>query len=192
MRRLLVLFLTATPAIAQPIATDRPDFTESTEVVLERRLQVEAGATIHSDAPAGVFSGPELLLRFGVLERLDLRLEAPSYVDDYAGPRGFGDAAMGVKVRLGPVADWGLAAIGMVSVPVGDSAVSSGRLDPSLIVTASRDLPIGVSLGAQGLEGADGAVQFCFVVDQPVDHSRGDGAVHLLVRAGPHRRHRFR
>jgi hypothetical protein len=157
MRLVVVLFLAATRAMAQPIATDRPDFTESTEVIASRRLQAEAGVTIHSDAPAGVFSGPELLLRVGILDRLELRVEAPNYVDDVAGPRGFGDAAAGVKLRLGPLADWGLAAIGMVSVPIGDSAVSSGRFDPSLVVTASRDLAIGASMGVQaGLSGRGG------------------------------------
>jgi hypothetical protein len=141
--------LLAPAAAGQGIVTDRPDFTESTEVVPLHSLQAEAGLTVASDDDQEIVSGPELLLRFGLLDRLELRLEAPDYVDAGAGIRGFGDAAAGVKLQIGPLDDWGLAAIGMLTIPVGENLIGSGRVDPSFILTAAGDLPAGISLGAQ-------------------------------------------
>jgi hypothetical protein len=81
------------------------------------------------------------------VERFEVRVEAPDYTDAAGG--GFGDAAAGVKVQLGPVSEVGLAAIAMVTIPVGDSVHSAGGLDPSLIITASRDMARGLGLGVQ-------------------------------------------
>ncbi len=151
MRVLLAALAIGPAATAQPIATDRPDFTESTEVVPRNRVQLEAGATVEWSDGASVAGAPELLLRWAPLRRLEFRLEAPGY--STASEGGFGDAAAGAKLQLGPVSEVGLAAIGMLTVPVGDSARSAGGIDPSLIVTAARDLSAGVGLGIQASGG---------------------------------------
>ena len=149
MRALLFAALAIAPvATAQPIATDRPDFTESTEVVPLRRVQVEAGTTAEWADDQSALSGPELLVRWAPFSRIEMRLEAPDY--STAGDGGFGDAAVGAKVQLGPRYGLGFAVIGMVTILVGDTARSAGGLDPSLTATLSRDLAPGVGLGLQG------------------------------------------
>ena len=141
---LCVLRVLPMAASAQPIATDRPDFTESTETVPRGRIQLEAGVTYERDFGEGAFSGPESLLRYSPARRLELRLELPDYTAG-GGAGTLGDAAAGVKVALGPVGPWGLAAIGMLTGPIGDSAVTAGGIDPLFVVTAGTELPGGLS-----------------------------------------------
>ncbi len=148
---LLIAFsAAASPALAQApdLATDRPDFTESTAVVPLGAVQAELGATWERAGGHDVVSGPELLVRWAPFERLELRLGAPDYVSA-GSASGFTDPTLGLKVPLGPVGGWGLAAIATVLVPLGDRTQSSGRLDPALVLTASRDLAPGLGLGAQ-------------------------------------------
>jgi hypothetical protein len=145
---LLALVALAASAHAQGIATDRPDFTESTEAVPLSRVQAEAGATWERAGEADALSGPELLVRWAPLEWLELRFGAPGYVEA-EGTSGFTDPTLGLKVPLGPVGGWGLAAIATVLVPIGDSTLSPGGLDPALVLTASRDLSPTLSLGTQ-------------------------------------------
>jgi len=150
----VLLGVLAPAAAGQPIETDRPDFTESTETVPAGRLQLEAGTSAARLAGTTSVSGPELLVRAGVLPRLELRVELPDYIN--AGASGFSDAAAGGKVRIGPFGGWGLAAIAMVTLPVGDSVFSSGHVDPSLTATASRNVgrfSLGLQAGAARLPG---------------------------------------
>ena len=148
MRLVYAAALLAPAAAAQPIATDRPDFTESTEVVPLSSVQLEAGVSSEWSDGTTSTSGPEVLLRWAPLRRMELRLEVPDYSSAVGG--GFGDAAAGAKVQIGPVGGFGLAAIGMVTVPIGDSSHSADGLDPSLVITAAHDLLAGVGMGLQG------------------------------------------
>ncbi|MBR9975481.1 MAG: transporter [Bacteroidetes bacterium] len=66
---------------AKPLSTDRPDQTEAAETVPAGWLQVETGAVMEqagedADGVAGgrVWTLPGLLLRYGLTERLELRL----------------------------------------------------------------------------------------------------------------------
>jgi hypothetical protein len=62
----------------EPLESDRPDFTECSTTVGYRRLQIESGYTfthgIGGDPTDNKHDLPELLLRYGVAERLELRL----------------------------------------------------------------------------------------------------------------------
>jgi hypothetical protein len=62
----------------EALTTDRPDFTESSSVVGRCRLQIEGGYTYLHDAAAGVETDehllPELLLRYGLNDCLELRV----------------------------------------------------------------------------------------------------------------------
>jgi hypothetical protein len=146
---LLVLGATA-PVASQELVTDRPDFTESAVVVPVATLQVEGGATWLEAGSLEVLSGPELLLRWGLGARLELRLGLPDLVEVRPGPSGLGDASVGAKWQLGPTASgWDVALLGSVSLPVGDDELSSGSSDPELLVTLGRDLDRGWSLGTQ-------------------------------------------
>ncbi len=62
----------------EPLESDRPDFTDSSTTVGLHRFQIESGYTYTHGEPgdprADVHDLPEMLLRYGVAERLELRL----------------------------------------------------------------------------------------------------------------------
>jgi hypothetical protein len=153
---LLLLAISAGPALAQSeaidLGADRPDFTESALTVPRGSLQIEAGTTWErSDGGFDALSGPETLLRWGVADRLELRLELPEWVDsaEHLGGGGLSDAAVGAKLRIGPLGAWDVAAIGMLTLPTGDDDLTSDEADPALALVASRDVAEGWSVAAQ-------------------------------------------
>ena len=149
----LILGAASATVSGQGIVTDRPDFTESAVTVPAGYLQFEGGATyssLGSDLSEIVVG--EALLRWGVLDRVEVRIGGPSYVSVSNGGThsGFGDASLGAKVQLGPLGSgWDLATIATASMPIGDDEFSSGEVDPSLILTAGRGLTETLSLGGQ-------------------------------------------
>ena len=62
----------------EPLESDRPDFTDSSTTVGYQRLQIESGYTftraIAGNPTHDAHDLPELLVRYGVAERLELRL----------------------------------------------------------------------------------------------------------------------
>jgi len=143
-----------------PLVTDRPDFTESTSAVAPGRVQLESGLTFTS-AGADTLEGPEALLRIGLVDRLELRLEAPSYTWADAGDDGLGDSSLGFKLELAEQsgARPALAIIGEVGLPTGDSDLTTDHLQPGAILAASWDLPseIAIGLNAGATSADDGA-----------------------------------
>lgn len=87
------------PADAELIS-DRPDATESAATIPARCWQLEGGATWDETGENESLTWGELLARYGVGERWELRFGVPSYVDPDIGPAGFEDASLGVKVVL--------------------------------------------------------------------------------------------
>ena len=148
MFRLLPLLLIATPLAAQPLITDRPDFTESGVVVPLGSVQPEFGGTVEWEGDGATVSGPELLVRWAPFRNIELRFGAPDYIDAESAA-GWADGSLGAKVQFGPVADWDLAAIVETSVPTGEAPFGSDRLDPLMILIAGREVGP-VSVGAQG------------------------------------------
>lgn len=91
----------------EPIATDRPDFVESSDVVGKGRVQVETSLAWERDRQAGVktrLASTPTLLRVGVADDWELRLETDGRLrlrSESAGlttrERGWSDLAVGVK-----------------------------------------------------------------------------------------------
>jgi hypothetical protein len=134
------------------LVTDRPDFTESGVVVPLGEVQIEAGVTLErsGDGEIDEVVGPEALVRWGVLDRLELRLGLPDYVDVDAGSSGWADASVGIKWQLGPLrTGWDAALILETSVPTGDDELTSDDWDPSAILTFGKDLGDRWSFGTQ-------------------------------------------
>lgn len=150
---LIELVATVSVVSGQGLVTDRPDFTESGVTVPVGILQFEGGATYSSlTGDLSEIVVGEALLRWGVFERVEARIGAPSFVSVSNGDTqsGLSDGSLGAKVQLGPVGSgWDLAIIGEVSMPIGDEEFSSDALDPSFILTAGRDFSETVSLGVQ-------------------------------------------
>jgi Putative MetA-pathway of phenol degradation len=141
------------PSEEEPeLLTDRPDFTETSFVVPLRRLQVEGGFT-YADGADGerVLNAPELLLRYGLAPRTELRLGLPDYVRVRGNGQRvgqFGDTYLGVKQQLGPPgARYGLALIPAVILPTGGRAVTSDHVDPEIVLAWARDLSKAWSVG---------------------------------------------
>jgi outer membrane putative beta-barrel porin/alpha-amylase len=156
---------TASATAAQPsselgeMVTDRPDFTESSEVVGKGIAQLETGMSYEGDGQGDArsrgFTTPQALLRVGLSKRVELRLGGDGFVSERAGvgpsavhTTGGSDFDLGMKVRLASqdTAGFDVAIIPILSLPVGSEAFSSGGVDPTVKFTWARSLPAGFDL----------------------------------------------
>lgn len=64
------------------IVTDRPDFTESSEIIPFGWLQIESGVSLEGDAVTRAFTAPSALLRFGLGLRTEFRFGAEGLVSE--------------------------------------------------------------------------------------------------------------
>ena len=156
------LALPAAPAPLGPLVSDRPDFTESTLTIPAGHLQLESGYTFNYDRHDGRrtkrHTFPEVLLRVGVAEDVELRIgwegwartESLSTMRNDVGRRtlltetvtGGSDLSVGFKFHLadqdGIRPDLGL--IVAADLPTGHHAYTSGDVDPNLGLLWAYDL----------------------------------------------------
>jgi hypothetical protein len=129
-----------------PIATDRPQITNSSIVVPCGSLQFENGflATTPNGGQRG-FDFPETGIRFGISGKTELRMSAPDYFynnDTYSGyANGWGDLTLGFKQQFGPTQGFDVSFIGSASFPIGANRISSHGYDPALQLPWSHSLP---------------------------------------------------
>ena len=132
------------PESQEPIVTDRPDFTEAAVVVPRRRLQMENGFTQTFGRGYRSFGLTETLLRYGLTDRLELRLALPSNMmqrQTGTSTSGFGDTYLGVKYQVGPLRNGtDIALIPAVFVPSGSRDYSTRTVDPEIKICVSRAL----------------------------------------------------
>jgi hypothetical protein len=140
------------------MVTDRPDQTESAEVVPRGFLQLELGG-LHAFDRDGAGPARRLsnvggaLLRIGVLEPVELRLGLAGWqrasVEGGEAASGFGDLDLGAKLRLarGAGLSPAIAVMGDIVVPVGHRDFRAGGVDPSVRLAVAHDLGGGSSLG---------------------------------------------
>lgn len=146
----------------EPLVTDRPDFTESTEAVPAGHLQLEAGYTFTYDREGEdrvrEHTAPELLLRIGVVENFELRVGWNGYswtdsqfegetrggrrVTREEWTQGAHDLALGFKYKFveqeGLIPHFGV--IGAITAPSGSPGPSSGDVDPELVLLWAYDI----------------------------------------------------
>jgi hypothetical protein len=127
-----------------PIATDRPQITESSIVVPCGSLQFENG---FAETGAGDQHGldlPETWIRFGMPGKGELRFAFPEYLTKDDTPLGFSsgasDIGVGYKQQFGPTYGFDVSVIPSLSLPTGTNRISSGGYDPSLQIPWSRSL----------------------------------------------------
>ena len=129
----------------EPLESDRPNFTDSPATVGRGRLQFEGGYQfthgIAGDSTHDAHDLPELLVRYGLAERLELRIAwDPGFVfDRQVDPasgrtvtdNGGSDMELGFKYALTKQDHWqpesGI--ITSITAPVGDRAQSSEQVD---------------------------------------------------------------
>ena len=90
-------------SLREPLASDRPDFTESTITVKPGIVQLEGGHTFERVTSEKTNTTGELLLRIGIAPRAELRIEPGSYTkitSPGADASGWEDGALGTKLRL--------------------------------------------------------------------------------------------
>lgn len=140
------------------LITDRPDFTESSEVVGRGVVQIEAGITVEEpDSSVRQVTLPQLLVRIGLGSRVELRLASDGFVSqslaDAGGRhshRGRSDMEIGAKVKLldADRAGFDLALIPALSLPIASDDFGSHGYDPGVKLTVARDLPREFGLSA--------------------------------------------
>ena len=144
----------------EPLATDRPDFTETSSTVGRGTVQLETGYTFTHDDDAGVevssHSFPESLFRIGVLaDWLELRFAWNYAVErTRVGPAantvdGAEDLYLGVKLALteqaGALPE--MALMPQMTVPTGARAFSSDEVMPGINWLYGWDLSENISAG---------------------------------------------
>ena len=148
-----------------PLVGDRPDTAESSETVPIHHLQIEAGIFYERDEEGNIESDsltvPQLLLRYGLFEDLELRFGTDGYIREeveIAGMEsdqsGASDLEVGFKYhfldeeRLQP----STAVLASVNLPTGDNAFSSDEAELNVILAADKsfqgDFSVAVNIGA--------------------------------------------
>jgi len=143
------------------IATDRPDFVESSDVVGAGRFQLETGLTFDRRTQDGIAERSRTtptLFRLGLGDTTELRLETDGRtrvrtVDAGSGAaatvQGWSDLSLGVKwhVQDGTGTTPGVAWLLHVDTPSGSRALRGQGLRPSLRAAIEWELPEDFSLG---------------------------------------------
>jgi hypothetical protein len=164
LRTLALLTATLACALAHAedsIATDRPDFVESSDTVGHGRFQLETGLTQDRHAQDGItvrtLTTPTLF-RYGIGETMELRLETDGWTrertrDSIAGTsdtaRGVSDLSFGIKWHVldGKDSMPGVAWLLHVDTATGSRAFRGAGLRPSLRAAIEWDLPEEFSFG---------------------------------------------
>jgi hypothetical protein len=137
----------------EPIDTDGPDFVESSEVVPAGHFQYELDVGSALDSSNGsqkALTSTPLLLKYGIAENLELRIESDGYMDQ-AGQQGVGNTAIGIKwhsqdrnpVTGAPAISW----IAHFQMPTGSPYFRNDGVLPSLRSVITWDLSNGYALG---------------------------------------------
>ena len=142
------------------IATDRPDFVDSSTVVGAGRFQVETSIDIERDrngAGRERTSSTPTLLRYGIGDTLELRFETDGRMRSVTTPAngargvqsGYGDSALGLKWHLadGGGARPALGVVGSVEFDSGSAPFRAPGMGGTLRLAAEWELPDDYSLG---------------------------------------------
>lgn len=129
----------------EPLVTDRPDFTESSDVVPAGMMQLESGATISRVGDERGTTVGEALVRAGLSSRAELRVGLNSYAvvtSPAVRQQGLEDLSLGAKIGLIP--GGGLvpkvSLIVATSLPTGAAPFRQSMLQPEAKLTAAWDL----------------------------------------------------
>ena len=126
-----------------PLVTDRPDFTESAVTVPRGDVQLESGYTFTRSDDVDDHTLGEVLLRIGLVDRLEARVGLGSHAwitaagDD---PSGFEDPSLGLKAVLAQeeTAGVAVAVLAATSIPIGDGDIGEDDWQPEIKLAVSR------------------------------------------------------
>jgi hypothetical protein len=132
----------ATPPV---IATDRPAFTDSSDVIARGYLLFENGFTETRNQAQNGFDFPETLARFGLTNKTELRFNVPDYFHNSNTGNGlgsgWGDLGIGLKQQLlTKEGGFDASLVVALSCPTGAKIISSHGYDPTLQLPWSRGM----------------------------------------------------
>jgi hypothetical protein len=127
------------------IATDRPAFTDSSDVVPRGLLLFENGFAETRNQTHDGFDFPETLARFGLTNKTELRFDVPDYLQNSNTGHGFGsgwgDLSVGLKQQLlTKEGGFDASLVVALSCPTGAKIISSHGYDPTLQLPWSRGI----------------------------------------------------
>ena len=140
---------------APEFVPDRPDFTESSEVVGRHVVQVETGLRLEqSDDTTRQVSAPQMLVRVGLGSRVEVRIGGDGYIAQsmrtpggQLHTSGHSDAQVSTKVKLlAGGAGLHLAVLPFLSLPTASHGFGSTGYDPGVKLAWARDVSGGVNL----------------------------------------------
>ena len=123
------------PARESPIATDRPDVTNSSLVVPQGSFQSENGINFSQRGGSHEFDGTESRLRWGVVPCLEVLVDLPTYFAAARGSlnSGFTNVIPAIKWQISPVpGKIDLSTTFGAGLPTGSKAIAGPGLQPYL------------------------------------------------------------
>ena len=134
------------------LVADRPGFANSPISMQKSAIQIEGGGTWSQISGYNMLSGPEILARVGVFNKVEFRATLPNYIDvENSDASGLADITLGAKIQLMETgSDWQMAVIAQASIPTGDKYLTADRVEPEIILTASTSIGGSATLGLQG------------------------------------------
>ena len=142
----------ACPSADKPIATDRPDVTNSSIVVPVGSFQNENGVNVTSMRGVRILDATNSRLRLGIAPCLEILVDLPTYVARLRGPApsGFTNVAPAIKWQISPnPGTFDLSITAGAALPSGDTGVNGPGTQPYIQLPWSREL--GDGWGTSGM-----------------------------------------
>ncbi|MCF6279157.1 MAG: transporter [Flavobacteriaceae bacterium] len=151
----LVLILISATTFSQQIITDRPDQTESSSTIPKNSFQIEMGMQQSNNNSLTSFAGPSTLLRYGISDKIELRLfnQYESHKIELDGGNikfdGLGDIEVGFKVQLFKKEDVNteIAFLSHAIIPTAKEALTNDKVGSINKLSISHSLSEKISLG---------------------------------------------
>jgi len=169
----------ATPQ-GDPIGTSRPSFSDTSQIVPVRSLQLEAGLSLYRRGGREVerWELGEALFRYGLAPRAELRLQLPNDVLPRQGVDGFDNTILAASFYLGQVGGWDVGVVPGVEIPSGARPYRDETLTPN------ASLNLGRSFGKTGVAATLAAA---YGRDQGRADLSGQGSLVVTHALGPSR-----
>jgi len=181
----------------EPINADRPGIADGSKVVGHGHLQLEVGAQKEFRRAEGVFDHRvmvPLLLRAGIGQNWEFRLETNSYVFQHSGDglrqRGGAPIALGAKYQITDPADRTMPSFGVIArfmPPSGSGSFRSRRTSGDLRLAADWDFApdwsLNPNIGVARVEDEEGRTLFARTLAATVGYNP-TASLNLFVDAG--------
>lgn len=132
---------------AQELITDRPDQSESAVAVSRGALQIETGFTfeklVEDNAEAKNYSIAGTLLRYGVIENIELRLGSAYLITKTQNSvSGLGDFLAGAKINFlkEDIQLFNFGILAHALLPLGNSVFNPDKVEPEIIAAFSKSI----------------------------------------------------